>query len=303
MDKNMNDVLIKAETLIEALPYIRDFSDKRVIVKYGGSAMLDEKLQQSVIKDVALLKLVGMKPIIVHGGGKEISKWVKLMGKEPEFVEGLRVTNEDTMEVAEMVLNKVNKHLVQMMEKLGVRAAGISGKDGGTIICDKKTVNGKDIGYVGDVREVRSDLIDTLLEHDFVPIIAPIGLGDDFKSYNINADDAACAIAKSMKAEKLVFMTDIEGVCRDANDPSTLLSVLTLDEANRMIDEGFVGGGMLPKLRNCIDAVEGGVGRVHILDGRLEHCLLLEFYTKKGIGTAFIGNENSLYQYETEGNA
>ena len=303
MDKNMNDVLIKAETLIEALPYIRDFSDKRVIVKYGGSAMLDEKLQQSVIKDVALLKLVGMKPIIVHGGGKEISKWVKLMGKEREFVEGLRVTDEDTMEVAEMVLNKVNKHLVQMMEKLGVRAAGISGKDGGTIICDKKTVNGKDIGYVGDVREVRSDLIDTLLEHDFVPIIAPIGLGDDFKSYNINADDAACAIAKSMKAEKLVFMTDIEGVCRDANDPSTLLSVLTLDEANRMIDEGYVGGGMLPKLRNCIDAVEGGVGRVHILDGRLEHCLLLEFYTKKGIGTAFIGNENSLYQYETEGNA
>lgn len=300
MDKNMNDVLMKAETLIEALPYIRDFSEKRVIVKYGGSAMLDEKLQQSVIKDVALLKLVGMKPIIVHGGGKEISKWVRLMGKEPEFAEGFRVTDDDTMEVAEMVLNKVNKHLVQMMEKLGVRAAGISGKDGGTIICDKKLVNGRDIGYVGDVREVNPELIDTLLENDFVPIIAPIGLGDDYKSYNINADDAACAIAKSMQAEKLVFMTDIEGVCRDAKDPSTLLSVLTLEEANRMIEEGFVGGGMLPKLRNCIDAVEGGVGRVHILDGRLEHCLLLEFYTKKGIGTAFIGNESSLYKYETE---
>ena len=300
MDKNMNDVLMKAETLIEALPYIRDFSEKRVIVKYGGSAMLDEKLQQSVIKDVALLKLVGMKPIIVHGRGKEISKWVRLMGKEPEFAEGFRVTDDDTMEVAEMVLNKVNKHLVQMMEKLGVRAAGISGKDGGTIICDKKLVNGRDIGYVGDVREVNPELIDTLLENDFVPIIAPIGLGDDYKSYNINADDAACAIAKSMRAEKLVFMTDIEGVCRDAKDPSTLLSVLTLEEANRMIEEGFVGGGMLPKLRNCIDAVEGGVGRVHILDGRLEHCLLLEFYTKKGIGTAFIGNESSLYKYETE---
>ena len=300
MDKNMNDVLMKAETLIEALPYIRDFSEKRVIVKYGGSAMLDEKLQQSVIKDVALLKLVGMKPIIVHGGGKEISKWVRLMGKEPEFAEGFRVTDDDTMEVAEMVLNKVNKHLVQMMEKLGVRAAGISGKDGGTIICDKKLVNGRDIGYVGDVREVNPELIDTLLENDFVPIIAPIGLGDDYKSYNINADDAACAIAKSMRAEKLVFMTDIEGVCRDAKDPSTLLSVLTLEEANRMIEEGFVGGGMLPKLRNCIDAVEGGVGRLHILDGRLEHCLLLEFYTKKGIGTAFIGNESSLYKYETE---
>lgn len=297
----MKEVLIKAETLIEALPYIRDFSEKRVIVKYGGSAMLDEKLQQSVIKDVALLKLVGMKPIIVHGGGKEISKWVRLMGKEPEFVEGLRVTDEDTMEVAEMVLNKVNKHLVQMMEKLGVRAAGISGKDGGTIICDKKTVNGKDIGYVGDVREVNPELIDTLIENDFVPIIAPIGLGDDFKSYNINADDAACAIAKSMKAEKLVFMTDIEGVCKDANDPSTLISVLTLAQANQMIEDGFIGGGMIPKLKNCIDAVEGGVNRVHILDGRREHCLLLEFYTKKGIGTAFIGDEETLYQHEVEG--
>lgn len=301
MDEYMKEVLIKAETLIEALPYIRDFSEKRVIVKYGGSAMLDEKLQQSVIKDVALLKLVGMKPIIVHGGGKEISKWVRLMGKEPEFVEGLRVTDEDTMEVAEMVLNKVNKHLVQMMEKLGVRAAGISGKDGGTIICDKKTVNGKDIGYVGDVREVNPELIDTLIENDFVPIIAPIGLGDDFKSYNINADDAACAIAKSMKAEKLVFMTDIEGVCKDANDPSTLISVLTLAQANQMIEDGFIGGGMIPKLKNCIDAVEGGVNRVHILDGRREHCLLLEFYTKKGIGTAFIGDEETLYQHEVEG--
>ncbi len=300
MDEYLNNVLIKAETLIEALPYIRDFSDKKVIVKYGGSAMLDEKLQQSVIKDVALLKLVGMKPIIVHGGGKEISKWVQLMGKEPEFVEGLRVTDDDTMEVAEMVLNKVNKHLVQMMEKLGVKAAGISGKDGGTIICDKKLVNGKDIGYVGDVREVNPDLIDTLLENDFVPIIAPIGLGDDFKSYNINADDAACAIAKALKAEKLAFMTDIEGVCKDPEDPSTLLSVLTLDEANQLIEDGYIGGGMLPKIRNCIDAVEGGVSRVHILDGRKEHCLLLEFYTKKGIGTAIIGNEETLYHHETE---
>lgn len=300
MDDKLNDVLIKAETLIEALPYIRDFNNKKVVVKYGGSAMLDEKLQQSVIKDVALLKLVGMKPIIVHGGGKEISKWVRLMGKEPEFVEGLRVTDDDTMEVAEMVLNKVNKHLVQMMEKLGVKAAGISGKDGATLRCDKKMPNGKDIGYVGDVKEVNSELIDTLLENDFVPIIAPIGLGDDYKAYNINADDAACAIAKSMKAEKLVFMTDIEGVCKDADDPSTLVSVLTLDEAHKMIEDGFIGGGMLPKIRNCIEAVEQGVNRVHILDGRREHCLLLEFYTKKGIGTAIIGNETNLYHHETE---
>ena len=297
MDDKLNDVLIKAETLIEALPYIRDFNNKKVVVKYGGSAMLDEKLQQSVIKDVALLKLVGMKPIIVHGGGKEISKWVRLMGKEPEFVEGLRVTDDDTMEVAEMVLNKVNKHLVQMMEKLGVRAAGISGKDGGTLRCDKKTANGKDIGYVGDVKEVNSELIDTLLENDFVPIIAPIGLGDDYKAYNINADDAACAIAKSMKAEKLVFMTDIEGVCKDADDPSTLVSVLTLDEAHKMIEDGFIGGGMLPKINNCIEAIESGVSRVHILDGRIPHCLLLEIFTNKGIGTAIKNDVEERYYH------
>ena len=300
MEKAMQKYLDKAEVLIEALPYIQRFNRKIIVVKYGGSAMVDEELKARVIQDVTLLKLVGFKPIIVHGGGKEISKWVRLMGKEPEFVEGLRVTDDDTMEVAEMVLNKVNKHLVQMMEKLGVRAAGISGKDGGTLRCDKKTANGKDIGYVGDVKEVNSELIDTLLENDFVPIIAPIGLGDDYKAYNINADDAACAIAKSMKAEKLVFMTDIEGVCKDADDPSTLVSVLTLDEAHKMIEDGFIGGGMLPKIRNCIEAVEQGVNRVHILDGRREHCLLLEFYTKKGIGTAIIGNETNLYHHETE---
>ena len=298
MDEYMKEVLIKAETLIEALPYIRDFSEKRVIVKYGGSAMLDEKLQQSVIKDVALLKLVGMKPIIVHGGGKEISKWVRLMGKEPEFVEGLRVTDEDTMEVAEMVLNKVNKHLVQMMEKLGVRAAGISGKDGGTIICDKKTVNGKDIGYVGDVREVNPELIDTLIENDFVPIIAPIGLGDDFKSYNINADDAACAIAGAIHAEKLAFLTDVDGVCMNPEDKTTLISVLNLIEANKLIEAGIISGGMLPKVNNCIHAVNSGVGRVHILDGRRDHCLLLEFFTKKGIGTAIIGDDSEPYSNE-----
>ena len=176
--------MIKAETLIEALPYIRDFNGKKVVVKYGGSAMLDERLQQSVIKDVALLKLVGMQPIIVHGGGKEISKWLGYMGKESKFVDGLRVTDAETMEVAEMVLSKVNKHLVQMMEKLGVKAAGISGKDGGTMFCHKKTASGKDIGFVGEVEKVDSELIDTLIENDFVPIIAPIGMDENFQSYN-----------------------------------------------------------------------------------------------------------------------
>ncbi|MGI5969426.1 MAG: acetylglutamate kinase [Lachnospiraceae bacterium] len=296
--ESMNEMIGKAETLVEALPYIRDFNNKIVVVKYGGSAMLDKHLEESMMKDVALLKLVGMHPIIVHGGGKEISKWVKLSGKTPEFIEGFRVTDLDTMEIAEMVLNKVNKHLVAMIEQLGVKAAGISGKDGATIMVDKKTVNGQDIGYVGQVKSVNTELIQTLLDNDFIPVIAPIGLDDKYNTYNINADDAACAVASALNAEKLAFMTDIEGVCMDPNDKSTFISILTLNEANKMIKDGFIGGGMLPKLRNCIDAVKNGVSRVHILDGRKEHCLLLEFFTKKGIGTAIIDNQTSLYAHE-----
>lgn len=300
MDSNLQEVMLKAETLIEALPYIRDFNGKRVVVKYGGSAMLDEGLQESVIKDVALLKLVGMQPIIVHGGGKEISRWLGYMGKESKFVEGLRVTDEETMEVAEMVLSKVNKHLVQMMEKLGVKAAGISGKDGGTMICEKKTVKGQDIGFVGEVTEICPDLIDTLIDNDFIPIIAPIGMDRNFQAYNINADDAASAVAKCIRAEKLAFMTDIDGVCLDPDDPDTLISVLALDEAKRLIKNGTIGGGMIPKIRNCIEAVEQGVSRVHILDGRKQHCLLLEFFTRKGIGTAIIDNQLKLYPHEQD---
>lgn len=300
MEQMMRDVTLKAETLIEALPYIRDFNGKKVVVKYGGSAMLDEKRQESLIKDVALLKLVGMQPIIVHGGGKEISKWLGYMGKESQFVEGLRVTDAETMEVAEMVLNKVNKHLVQMMEKLGVKAAGISGKDGGTILCERKTVNGQDIGFVGEVKSVNSDLIDTLIEKDFIPIIAPIGMDEKYQAYNINADDAASAVAKCIHAEKLAFMTDIDGVCMDPDDPKTLISVLSLDEAKDLIENGTIGGGMIPKIRNCVEAVEQGVSRVHILDGRREHCLLLEFFTRKGIGTAIIDNHINLYPHEKE---
>lgn len=300
--ESMDEMISKAETLVEALPYIRDFNNKIVVVKYGGSAMLDRELEESMMKDVALLKLIGMHPVIVHGGGKEISKWVALSGKESEFVEGLRVTDEETMEIAEMVLGKVNKHLVAMIEHLGVKAAGISGKDGATIKVDKKLVSGKDIGYVGQVKDVDTELINTLLDNDFIPVIAPIGLDDEYNTYNINADDAACAVAVALGAEKLAFMTDIEGVCMDPEDKSTFISILTLDEANKMIDDGYIGGGMLPKLRNCIDAVKNGVGRVHILNGRKQHCLLLEFFTKKGIGTAIIDNQASLYAHEANGN-
>lgn len=300
MEKAMQKYLDKAEVLIEALPYIQRFNRKIIVVKYGGSAMVDEELKARVIQDVTLLKLVGFKPIIVHGGGKEISKWLGYMGKESEFVEGLRVTDADTIEVAEMVLNKVNKHLVQMMEKLGVKAAGISGKDGGTMLCEKKKAGGRDIGFVGKVKSVNSDLIDTLIAKDFIPIIAPIGMDENYQAYNINADDAASAVAKCIHAEKLAFMTDIEGVCKDPKYPETLLSVLTTDEAKQLIEDGTIGGGMIPKIRNCVEAVEEGVSRVHILDGRRQHCLLLEFFTRKGIGTAIIDNHTTLYPHEQD---
>jgi acetylglutamate kinase len=288
----MDQILLKAETLIEALPYIREFNNKIVVVKYGGSAMIDDALQSNVIKDVALLKLVGMKPIIVHGGGKEITSWLKKLGHESTFVEGLRVTDDMTMEIAEMVLGKVNKGLVQMLEKLGVKAVGISGKDGATLKVEKKYVDNTDIGFVGNIKEVNVDLIETLLDSDFVPVIAPIGLDDNYVNYNINADDVACAVATAIGAEKLVFLTDIEGVYADPENKDSLISVLTLDKADELLASGFVGGGMLPKLKNCVDAVKNGVTRVHILDGRMQHCLLLEFFTNKGIGTAIIRNEN-----------
>lgn len=294
MDSYMEQITMKANTLIEALPYIRQFNNKKVVVKYGGSAMIDEGLQGNVIKDVALLKLIGMKPIIVHGGGKEISRWIGKVGKEPKFIEGLRVTDDETMEIAEMVLNRVNKHLVQMVEKLGVKAVGISGKDGATLRVDKKWIHGQDIGYVGQIKQVNTSLIDSLIDDDFIPIIAPIGLDDEYNTYNINADDAACAVAEAIGAEKLVFLTDIDGVCTDPDNKETLISVLTLQEAHSLIEDGYIGGGMLPKLKNCIDAVENGVNRVHILDGRKAHCLLLEFFTNRGIGTAIIKDEGWL---------
>ena len=290
--------LEKAEVLIEALPYIQRFNRKVIVVKYGGSAMVDEELKSNVIKDVVLLKLVGFKPIIVHGGGKEISRWVGKVGKEAKFVNGLRVTDKETMEIAEMVLGKVNKELVTLVESLGVKAIGISGKDGGLLKVNKKLSQGQDIGYVGDIKEVNPTILNELLEKDFLPIVCPVGLGDDFATYNINADDAACAIARAMKAEKLAFLTDIEGVYRDPEDTSSLISELFVNEAKALIENGNVGGGMIPKLQNCIDAIESGVNRVHILDGRIQHCLLLEIFTNKGIGTAILREGEGKYYNE-----
>ncbi len=292
MDQN---IMQKAEVLIEALPYIQRFNRKIIVVKYGGSAMVDEELKHHVIQDVVLLKLVGFKPIIVHGGGKEISKWVGKVGMEPHFVNGLRVTDEPTMEIAEMVLNKVNKSLVQLVNELGVKAVGISGKDGMLLKCQKKYSGGEDIGFVGEITEVNPKIIYDLLEKDFLPIICPIGFDESFLSYNINADDAACAIARSVNAEKLAFLTDVEGVYRDFEDKNSLISEITVEEAQAFVDGGSLGGGMLPKLQNCIDAIQNGVNRVHILDGRISHCLLLEIFTNKGIGTAILRDEDERY--------
>lgn len=285
---NLDNEMAKAQVLIEALPYIQKFNRKIIVVKYGGSAMVDEELKKKVIEDVVLLKLVGFKPIIVHGGGKEISRWVDKVGMETNFVGGLRVTDAPTMEVAEMVLNKVNKSLVNLISQLGVKSVGISGKDGGMLKVDKKLSQGQDIGFVGEIKEVDPKVIYTLLENDFLPVICPIGIDDAFNTYNINADDAACAIARAVNAEKLAFLTDIEGVYRDKDDPDTLISELALDEAEELINGGCIGGGMLPKLNNCIDAIRQGVSRVHIMDGRIPHCLLLEIFTNKGIGTAIL---------------
>lgn len=297
-EKNMQEVMEKAQVLIEALPYIQRFNRKIIVVKYGGSAMIDKELKKHVIQDVTLLKLVGFKPIIVHGGGKEISRWVEKTGMQPEFVNGLRKTDVATMEIAEMVLNKVNKSLVQMVEELGVNAIGISGKDGGLLRVEKKYSDGQDIGYVGEITEVNPKILEDLLERDFLPIVCPIGMDANYETYNINADDAACAIAQAVQAEKLAFLTDIEGVYKDPADKSTLISELTVSEARELIADGFIGGGMLPKLNNCMEAIEKGVSRVHILDGRIAHCLLLEIFTNKGIGTAILDDKEKKFNHE-----
>jgi len=287
--------LEKAEVLIEALPYIQRFNRKIIVVKYGGSAMIDEELKQSVIEDVVLLKLVGFKPIIVHGGGKEISRWVDKVGMETEFVNGLRVTDQDTMELAEMVLAKVNKDLVAKVQSLGVKAAGISGKDGGMLTVKKKCPDGKDIGFVGDVNKVDVKILQDLLEKDFLPIVFPVGMDEACNTYNINADDAASAIATALKAEKLAFLSDVEGVRADAEDAGSVISQLRISEAKALIEDGTIKGGMLPKIKNCVEAIEQGVSRVHILDGRTPHSLLLEIFTNKGVGTAILQESEEKY--------
>jgi len=282
----MQQYIDKAKVLIEALPYIRSFYGKTVVIKYGGSAMVNEELKQSVIQDIALMKLVGMCPVIVHGGGNEINTLLKRLDIKTEFVNGLRVTDAETMGFWIMVLSgKVNKEVVTIIQKQGINAVGISGKDGNILTARKKLIDGKDAGFIGEIENVDPKLIKTLIQNDFIPVIAPVAKDMQGHTYNVNADYAASAIAGALQAEKLVFLTDIEGVLKDVNDPHSLISNITVNEAGQLIKEGVISGGMIPKVDCCIDGVKKGVKTVHILDGRVEHSMLLEIFTDRGIGT------------------
>ena len=287
----MEDYLAKATTLVEAMPYIKEFAGAIVVIKYGGAAMINESIKASVMEDIALMKLVGMKPVIVHGGGPEINQMLDSIGKKSEFRGGLRVTDEETVNIVEMVLaGKVNKSIVQLLQKQGITAAGLCGKDGDMLMCEKNMPNGEDIGFVGKVVKVNPDLIFTMLDAGFTPVIAPIGTDELGQSYNINADIAAVHIAKALKARKLVFLTDVSGVLHDVNDPQSFIPEMGAKTAIQYLKNGTVSGGMIPKVTCCLEAIQGGVQHVHILDGRIEHCLLLEFFTARGIGTLIIND-------------
>lgn len=276
----------KAQVLVDALTYIQKFHGDTIVIKYGGSAMTNEVIKQSVLKDIAVLKSVGIKPIIVHGGGNDINTWLNKVEIDSQFKNGLRVTDKETLEVAEMVLSgKINKGLVQHMERLGTHAVGLSGKDGNMITVEKYKPQGDDIGYVGHITKIDSTLITTLLDAGYTPIISTLGLDKKYRGYNINADDVATAIARSVNASKLVFLTDIEGVLEDPHNPETLISKIDTELAAQLLEKKIISGGMIPKINNCIEAVQNDVKSVHILDGRLEHSMLIEIFTTHGIGT------------------
>ncbi len=291
--QNSNRAVEIASVLTEALPYIRRFNGKTIVIKYGGNAMTEEHLKNGFARDVALMKAVGMNPVIVHGGGPQIGNFLKRLGKESEFIQGMRVTDNETMDVVEMVLGGlVNKEIVNLINRNGGNAVGLSGKDGDMIRARKLTLSLNapelkepeiiDIGHVGEVVRINTAVIDMLIHGDFIPVIAPIGVGEDGQSYNINADLVACQIARDLKAEKLIILTNTTGVMDGAGN---VLTGLTRDQVLKLIDEGVIHGGMLPKIHSSLDAVDAGVNTVHIIDGRLEHAVLLEIFTDQGIGT------------------
>ena len=289
----MEKLIKKAEILIEALPYMQKFGGSTVVVKYGGNAMINEELKNSVMEDITLLKFIGLNPIVVHGGGPDISKALNERGVKSEFVNGLRVTDTLTMETAQQVLvGKTNKEIVSLLNAKGGRAVGVCGIDGGFIKCKKQytEVDGEqvDIGFVGDIVEVNNSLLNMLSNDQWIPVIAPIGTDEEGNSYNINADTVAAAVAAATQAEKLILLTDVEGIKDDIGE---IVYEATPDEIHEMIDNGIINGGMIPKVLGCIDALDAGVVGVHIIDGRIPHCLLLEIFTKTGIGTLIKGEK------------
>ncbi len=294
----------KASVLIEALPYIKRFYGKTMVIKYGGNAMINEELKAKVIEDICLMKYVGMRPVIVHGGGPEITGFLKKIGKQTEFIAGLRVTDAETVGVAEMVLvGKINSEIVSLLNNYGAKAVGLSGKDASLICAEKHLAEVYedeqsepklvDIGYVGDVAKINTDILNTLLDQGYTPVIAPIGVGENNESYNINADYVAGEVAGALQAEKLILLTDIEGIYRDYNDKDSLIETLTRADATAMIRDGSIAGGMIPKVESCIRAIDGGAQKTHIIDGRLPHALILEVFTKRGIGTEVVGDEEA----------
>lgn len=294
----MDELVRKAEILIEALPYIQTFAEKTIVIKYGGAAMENDSLKHSVMQDVVLMKYIGMNPVVVHGGGNQISEWMERVGKKAEFVQGLRVTDEETVEIAEMVLaGVINKEIVSLINLHGGKAVGLCGKDANLIRVQKHRPqvvgeDGKttsvDIGFVGEIVGVKPDVLFTLDQEGYIPVLAPNGVGDDDCTYNINADTMAGEIAAALQAEKLILLTDQRGILRDLNDESSLMSRIRTSEIEGLVDDGVIGSGMLPKVEACVTALKGGVWKTHIIDGRINHAILLEVFTQSGIGTEII---------------
>lgn len=287
----------QVQTLMEALPYLSDFKDKTIVVKYGGNAMLNDELKNKVLQDIVFLKCAGMRPVVVHGGGPEITRMLMQAGKKSEFVSGLRVTDAESVGIAEMALvGKINTDLVARLNTLGGKAVGLNGKDA-KLICAKKhladvyengEVNLVDIGYVGNVEAINTELIDVLLDAGFIPVIAPTGVGNQGETYNINADSVAGEIAGALKAEKLLVLTDVKGIYSDYRDENSFISTLSFEKAQELIIRGKIDGGMIPKVRACITALSGGAKKTHIIDGRAEHTILMEIFSDKGVGTEVV---------------
>ncbi|HBE76317.1 MAG TPA: acetylglutamate kinase [Firmicutes bacterium] len=292
-------MIARAGVLIEAVPYIRTYHGKTFVIKYGGNAMINEELKQGVMQDIVLLKFLGINPIVIHGGGPEITQMLKRVGKQSQFVQGLRVTDAETMEIVQMVLaGKLNKEIVARLNLVGAKAVGLSGQDANLLVARKThptmpaDFQGEipDIGYVGEVVKVNTGIVEQLIREDYIPVISSIGVGSDGASFNINADTAAGELAAALKAEKLIMLTDVEGIFQDYQDKSSLISALEIERAHHMIDQGKIEGGMIPKVEACITALQSGVNRTHIIDGRLLHSMLLEILTDKGIGTMVVNN-------------